>query len=72
MPARQSTLLQALDRVSWSEHRLRDIIDHSPSLITLQDLAGRFLIVNKRFEEWHGVTVTLVPSAETAHDLLRT
>ena len=48
-------LLQALDRVSWSELRLRDIIDHSPSLISLQDLAGRFLIVNKRFEEWHGL-----------------
>ncbi len=47
-------LLQALDRVSWSELRLRDIIDHSPSLISLQDLAGRFLITNKRFEEWHG------------------
>ncbi len=47
-------LLQALDRVSWSELRLRDIIDHSPSLISLQDLAGRFLITNKRFKEWHG------------------
>ena len=50
-------LLQALDRVSWSELRLRDIIDHSPSLISLQDLAGRFLIVNKRFEEWHGLAL---------------
>ena len=64
------TLLQALDRVSWSEHRLRDIIDHSPSLITLQDLAGRFLIVNKRFEEWHDVTVTHAVG-RAAHDLLR-
>ncbi|MGI9505445.1 MAG: ATP-binding protein, partial [Geminicoccaceae bacterium] len=64
------TLLQALDRVSWSEHRLRDIIDHSPSLITLQDLAGRFLIVNKRFEEWHGVTVAHAVG-RTAHDLLQ-
>jgi PAS domain S-box-containing protein len=51
-------LLQALDRVTWSELRLRDIIDHSPSLISLQDLAGRFLIVNKRFEAWHGIAAT--------------
>lgn len=63
------TLLQALDRVSWSEHRLRDIIDHSPSLISLQDLAGRFLIVNKRFEEWHGVATTRAVG-RTAYDLL--
>ncbi|MGI9452713.1 MAG: ATP-binding protein [Geminicoccaceae bacterium] len=64
------TLLQALDRVSWNELRLRDIIDHSPSLISLQDLAGRFLIVNKRFEEWHGVTITHAVG-RTAHDLLQ-
>ncbi len=62
-------LLQALDRVSWSELRLREIIDHSPSLISLQDLAGRFLIVNKRFEEWHGVPIGHV-AGRTAHDLL--
>ncbi|MGI9491173.1 MAG: PAS domain S-box protein, partial [Geminicoccaceae bacterium] len=63
-------LLQALDRVSWSELRLRDIIDHSPSLISLQDLAGRFLIVNKRFEEWHGVPIGRAVG-RTAHDLLQ-
>ena len=61
-------LLQALDRVSWSELRLRDIIDHSPSLISLQDLAGRFLITNKRFEEWHGYSPEQV-SGRTAADL---
>jgi PAS domain S-box-containing protein len=63
-------LLQALDRVSWSELRLREIIDHSPSLISLQDLAGRFLIVNKRFEEWHGVTIGRAVG-RTTHDLLK-
>ncbi|MDH3772284.1 MAG: PAS domain S-box protein, partial [Nitrospirota bacterium] len=62
-------LLQALDRVSWSEARLRDIIDHSPSLISLQDLAGRFLIVNQRFEEWHGHRHQDVVG-KTANDIL--
>lgn len=38
-----------------AEARLRDIIDYSPSMIALQDLDGRFLVVNKRFEEWLGV-----------------
>ena len=47
--------LQALERVSWSEARMRDIIDNSPSMIALQDLDGRFLLVNKQFEEWHGL-----------------
>ena len=61
-------LLQALDQVSWSELRLRDIIDHSPSLISLQDLAGRFLITNKRFEEWHGYAADQV-TGRTATDL---
>lgn len=47
-------LLHALERVSWSEARLRDIIDYSPSLIFLRDLDGQLLVVNKRIEEWHG------------------
>jgi PAS domain S-box-containing protein len=47
-------LLHALERVSWSEARLRDIIDYSPSLIFLRNLDGQLLVVNKRIEEWHG------------------
>ncbi len=47
--------LQALDRVSSSEARMRDTIDNSPSMISLQELDGRFLLVNRRFEEWFGV-----------------
>jgi PAS domain S-box-containing protein len=47
-------LLQALDDTRWSEARLREIIDNSPSLISLNDLQGRYLVVNRRFEAWHG------------------
>ena len=47
-------LVQALESLAWSEERLRDVIDNSPSSISLKDLDGRFVIVNKRFEEWYG------------------
>lgn len=47
-------LLQALERLSVSEERLRHIIDASPSLILLLDPAGRVMVANKRLEEWHG------------------
>ena len=47
-------LLQALDNVRWNEGRLRAIIDNSPSLIALSDLQGRYLVVNRQFEAWHG------------------
>ncbi len=47
-------VVQALESLVSSEERLRDVIDNSPSLISLKDLEGRFVIVNKRFEEWYG------------------
>ncbi len=47
-------LVQARERLAQSEGRLRNIIDNSPSLISLKDSAGRFLVVNKCFEIWHG------------------
>ncbi|MCH8888409.1 MAG: PAS domain S-box protein, partial [SAR324 cluster bacterium] len=39
-----------------SEEKMRAVADHSPSTIILKDLEGRFLMVNRRFEEWHGVS----------------
>ncbi|MBW8003719.1 MAG: PAS domain S-box protein, partial [Planctomycetes bacterium] len=39
-----------------SEERLRAIVDHSPSQIILKDLKYRYLLVNRHFEEWHGVS----------------
>ena len=38
-----------------SEERLRKIVENSPSAIALKDLDGSYLVVNKRFEEWHGL-----------------
>ena len=39
-----------------SGEKLRAVADNSPSTIILKDLEGRFLMVNRRFEEWHGVS----------------
>jgi PAS domain S-box-containing protein len=37
-----------------SEERLRAILDNSPAIIWLTDAGGRFLVVNRRFEEANG------------------
>jgi PAS domain S-box-containing protein len=47
-------MLQAYDSARWCETRLREFIDHSPSLVSLNDLQGRYLLVNRQFETWHG------------------
>ena len=39
-----------------SEELLRAVMDNSNAAIFLKDVAGRYLVVNKRFEEWHGTT----------------
>ena len=59
---RRNTQLEAVNR------RLREIIDNSPSLITMRNLDGRFLMVNKRFEEWHGLSRETA-EGKTAHEL---
>ena len=51
-----------------SEARLWSILSHSPATICLKDPEGRYLLVNKRFEELHGVTNEHVVG-RTAHDL---
>ncbi|HVM49574.1 MAG TPA: PAS domain S-box protein [Candidatus Acidoferrum sp.] len=37
------------------EQRLQAIMDHSPAIIHLKDLQGRYLLVNRRFEQLFGV-----------------
>src|SRR5215813_2394548 len=39
-----------------SEAQLRDILDHSVALIFVKDLEGRYLRVNRRYEELFGMT----------------
>jgi PAS domain S-box-containing protein len=43
-----------------SEQRLQAILDNSATVIFLKDLQGRYLLVNRRYEELFGVTKTNV------------
>lgn len=38
-----------------SEARLQDILDHAPSLVSLKDLEGAYLFVNRTFERTYGI-----------------
>jgi sigma-B regulation protein RsbU (phosphoserine phosphatase) len=41
----------AQQALAQSEQRLQDILTYSPAVIYLKDLAGRYLLVNRRYEE---------------------
>jgi PAS domain S-box-containing protein len=43
--------LQAVEALSRSEARLRDILDNSAMVVFLKDLDGRYMLVNRLFEE---------------------
>ncbi len=57
-----STLLEISDRkeaetaLSNQQQLLRDLINHSESLIFMKDLEGHYLLVNKRFEDLFGLS----------------
>lgn len=46
----------AQERTRWqaSEARLRGILDHSPTIVYIRDIDGRYVYVNRRFEELVG------------------
>ena len=44
------------DVVRASEARLRGILDNTPAVISLKDLEGRYVLVNRGWEELFGVT----------------
>ena len=39
-----------------SENRLRSILNNAPALILLKNMAGRYILVNRRFEELFGIS----------------
>ena len=43
-------LAERQDRLHESEQRLQGILDHSPAVIYLKDLDGRFILLNRQFE----------------------
>lgn len=56
----------AADALAESERRLLGIVDHSTTLITVKDLDGRYLLVNREFERVFGVDRRVV-LGETDH-----
>ena len=47
---------QAEDALRQSQQQLQDILDYSPAAIYLKDAEGRYLRVNRRFEELTGIS----------------
>ncbi len=46
---------QNMEKVSYSEERFRSIIDNNIAVIYVKDAAGRYTLVNKRFEALFGL-----------------
>jgi len=47
---------QAEQEIEESRNRFQALADNLPEFITLKDTQGRFLFVNRRFEEWTGLS----------------
>ncbi len=48
-------LRRSRDEQTTVRKQLTDLIENAPAAVTLKDLSGRFLLVNKRFEELFGI-----------------
>ncbi len=49
------------EQALWeSEARLRTIADHSPAVLCLKDLDGRYIFANRRFQSLHGLNADQV------------
>ncbi|HVU85841.1 MAG TPA: PAS domain S-box protein [Pirellulales bacterium] len=57
------------DVIRADEARLRSILDNSPDIISLKDLEGRYVQVNRRWEELYGVSNEQI-LGKTNYDLL--
>lgn len=68
MQADQDALMQRGRELERVRKQLGDIIENSPSLITLKDTLGRYVMVNRRFKEFFGLEREEV-AGRTAADL---
>ena len=50
----QTELITVRNRLAESESRLSALVNHSPSLISIKDVTGRYLLVNEAFESYFG------------------
>ena len=44
------------ERFRASEQRLRDILDSTPAVVYVKDPEGRYLLINRRYEELHHIS----------------
>lgn len=58
---------RAEERLRESEEHFRGVVENSPSAIYLKDLEGRYQLVNRKFEEWFGVTAADVLGKTSHH-----
>jgi ammonium transporter len=47
---------RVVERQQSEEARLRELIDHMPALVYLRDLDGHFILVNRQYEEFYGLS----------------
>jgi PAS domain S-box-containing protein len=48
--------IEAEEKLAASERKYRSIMDNSSSLIFIKDLDGKYLYINRKFEEMHGIS----------------
>ncbi len=58
---------RAVQALRESEERFRTVVDNLPSAVFLKDREGRYLLVNKRYRDWYGVTDEQI-LGKTAYD----
>ncbi len=56
MAAVGNTLGRVVERGRSEAARFKTVLDHIPAMVYLRDLDGRFVLINRRYEEIHGVT----------------
>ncbi|MDG2385580.1 MAG: PAS domain S-box protein [Pirellulaceae bacterium] len=59
---------QAERELNESRHQFQSILDHASAIICIKDLAGRYLLINRRFEELFNLTLARV-QGETDFEL---
>ena len=47
---------RAEEELCRSQTLLKSLLDNSPNVVTLKDMAGHYQFVNQRFEDWYGIT----------------
>lgn len=54
------TIKVKTEELAGSQALLKDILNHSPAVIYIKDLAGKYLLVNSRYEELFNVTTSFM------------